>query len=356
MPSEADVKDQKSEFEIEFEKRAAEREARNAGITAPVTETSAADAKAAEDAAAKKAADEAAEKAKADADKKSAEEKVAAEAKAKEEAAKKAAEEPAWITALPEEHRAAARATLAAAAQRDKENAEKLARMGGQVNGLQKKYDGLLAQTRAKPADSKPANTGKPDDNTGKKPAESPDMAKFAEQFPEIHAAMEARMQDVRAKVDEAISKIDPIAKDAEQQRIQAGAAAIEAAHPGWEALAASEEFKGWFKTQPESLRALANSENAEDTIMVLDFFKAKHPEKGSSNTGQPADDAASKAAADKAAADALAAKRKQQLDDSVGAQGRQQSTATASPPEDFEAAFNFYARQREQREARASR
>lgn len=274
--------------------------------------------------------------------------------------------EPAWISKLPAEDQELARAdwkAKVAAEKKNAEDAEKLTRMSGQVNAYQKRHDALLKQVRegAPQTDGKTAVTAAAESTAAAAKAASAQATsfqwdKFAEQFPEIASAIETRFQDVKSKVEAVKAEIDPLAEDREERIRETGAAAIEAAHPQWTDTARSPEFKEWFSKQPVSLQGLASSENPEDTIMVLDFFKAstgKTTQAAATNAQTQTSEAAT-AAADQKAAD-LAAKRQKQLDDAVGVpSGRPRSEASASAPEDFAAAFNFFAAKRD-RERRAA-
>lgn len=326
-------------FEEEFARRAAEREGASSESAASSVDTPTT-----------KPSDEgkAAEGAAAAGGEKPAEKPAAAEKPAEKKP--EAPAEPAWIAALPKEHQDTARADWKARVEAERVANEKVARMGGQVNAYQRRHDTLLQENKAlkaKPAETKPAESGKAAET-----ADGFNMEEFKTRFPEIAQAIEARVQDVRAKVEAVKAEIDPLAQDRDQQIRDAGAAAIEAAHPGWVGTAKTPEFKEWFSKQAASLRSLASSENPEDTILVLDFFKATHPSETTStdNAQTQEAEAAGKVAADKAAAD-VAAKRKKQLDDAVGVpSGRPRSEATASAPDDYAAAFAFYAAEREKK------
>ncbi len=48
----------------------------------------------------------------------------------------------------------------------------------------------------------------------------------------------------------------------------------VEAAHPGWIQTVRTKEFAKWMSQQPDSVRRLAQSNQAQDAILMLDLYK----------------------------------------------------------------------------------
>lgn len=66
----------------------------------------------------------------------------------------------------------------------------------------------------------------------------------------------------------------------ARQRYYEAEVWKVNGAHPGWQETVAAEEFVSWMKKQPESVRRLADSNRAEDAILMLDLYKQHLKEK----------------------------------------------------------------------------
>lgn len=100
--------------------------------------------------------------------------------------------------------------------------------------------------------------------------------------------------------------------------------AALNAAHPDWQHWTNRQEFATWFKSQPQSMQELRASNKAKDAIVLLDAFKR--------------DLSAARSAAE---AERKEANRKR-LEQNV--EVRSAAPRISSPPNDFEAAFNWFA------------
>jgi hypothetical protein len=117
---------------------------------------------------------------------------------------------------------------------------------------------------------------------------------------------------------------------------------ALETKHPDWRDIARSEDFRDWLEVQPQNIQRLATSWDARETSVVLTLFKAEKVE----TTGQTAE-APPAAVETKPTADAATgARRSQQLDGGRDVRSRP-APAASGPPEDFDAAFAYYAEKR---------
>lgn len=185
----------------------------------------------------------------------------------------------------------------------------------GRVSALQKKVNELSS------AKTETANQAAP------QPGDE-GWDKFKDDFPEIAGAIEKRIADLDAKVGQATQPIQEMQRNA---YVQSQYAALQAAHPDWQDVAGSNEFRSWLSVQPPTIQALITSDDAADAAYLIGSYKALAPKK------VPGE------------ATAIKEQRKAQLQQATGVQ----SKATASPgvggaPDDFDGAFAFFAKQAE--------
>ena len=129
------------------------------------------------------------------------------------------------------------------------------------------------------------------------------------------------------------------LSEERQAQVIAAETQALEARHPDWRDIAQSQDFAQWLADQPRNIQGLAESWDARETSVVLTLFKSEKAEA----TGQTATPAAEQKP------DAATGKRRsQQLDGSRDTRSRP-APAASDAPEDFDAAFDFFQRKREQ-------
>jgi hypothetical protein len=56
--------------------------------------------------------------------------------------------------------------------------------------------------------------------------------------------------------------------------QVQQARAQVETAHPGWVSTVRSQDFRIWLALQPDSVKQLASTQQAQAAITVLDLFK----------------------------------------------------------------------------------
>lgn len=61
---------------------------------------------------------------------------------------------------------------------------------------------------------------------------------------------------------------------DREQQQNNTAIQQIESTHPDWRNLVRTKDYLDWMAAQPESVRSLANSNQAIDTMILIDLYK----------------------------------------------------------------------------------
>lgn len=203
-----------------------------------------------------------------------------------------------------------------------------------QINELQR------AQQEQKAA--KPTNEdGKPqsDDQQKTEMAESmgvDDWEEFKEDFPDMARAFEARLKadqqkqaQLERRVEELQSAVQPIQEQAHQQHLQSEFARLEARHENWREVVNAPQFREWLQSQNPGIQQLAESDSADDASALLDFFK------GSAGAGDADNDRASQHD-----------KRQSRLANAQTV-SRRGAAQKGGAPEDFDAAFEHYARKR---------
>jgi hypothetical protein len=92
----------------------------------------------------------------------------------------------------------------------------------------------------------------------------------------EREQALEQQRAATQAKLDQQRvaeqAKIERLQLEAERVKLEK--AKVEQAHPHWEQTVRSPRFSQWRNTQPASVKALANSDKAEDAVLMLDLYK----------------------------------------------------------------------------------
>lgn len=229
------------------------------------------------------------------------------------------------LASLPEAAQKAAQAAFDAAdaAEKRATTAEHDARsQAGRVAAFQRKYEEAAGK---KPVDVVKAATA---EQTAKWKA-------FAEQYPEVAEAMEARIAEANPGI---AANVEQMAKfvegEMQSRRLNEASEAVDAVHPGFAAVVKTKEFQTWQATS-QAYERLASSDDVEDAIALMDLWKLSRP------AAAPAPVVDPKIAADAAK---LAAKRGAQVEG-----GKAAVTGTAAPnaivdPNDPDQMWNFYA------------
>lgn len=113
---------------------------------------------------------------------------------------------------------------------------------------------------------------------------EDEDWIALKEDFPEMAAAVEKRLQvELDNRLNQALSqkmsaiegRLRPIEEINQQSRRMQEYAALEAAHPDYVDVVRSNEFKQWVQNQPQPVQQLYHSEAASDAAYLLSSYKA---------------------------------------------------------------------------------
>ena len=200
----------------------------------------------------------------------------------------------------------------------------------GRVSGLQRKIDELSRQQSGQQSGPRDADE-KPNGVSQSK------WDRFKVEFPEVAEAMEARVSALQEQLDQKIGQAqEPIRAMQERQALQSQYAALSAVHPDWQAAVKSSAFRTWVGQQPKAVQDMAlNSRDAREASWVLTQFKQ------AVGTARPAEQRAQMPASQSPLAEKRSQRRKQAAGISAG-----RSLATPSGvPDDYEAAFDYYAR-----------
>lgn len=167
----------------------------------------------------------------------------------------------------------------------------------------------------------------------------SEDWSAFQQDFPDIAKALNARFEQlgrIEERVNQRISSVEqsvqPMQEQAHQQYLADQTRALEARHSDWQQVVNAPAFQEWLQQQPQWMQSQMESDNADDASALLDFYKATSQQAGS-------DDRATAEQAERE-------KRTQRLAQSQTPQRRGVGPRQAVPDE-FEAAFNYYAKKR---------
>lgn len=201
----------------------------------------------------------------------------------------------------------------------------------GRLGAYQRKLNELEQQLEK----SKTATSGQDQGNDDQRQdmAESmgmEDWDSFAEDFPDMARAFEARLKADRQKqaqleqqIAEMRSAVEPIQQQAQETHLREQEDALTARHPDWREVVAAPAFAEWLNQQPESLRQLTNSNDAAEAAALLDLYRS---------TGAGADSRAD-----------THDKRQSRL---AAAQNvsRRGAAPKRDAPDDFESAFDHFA------------
>ena len=157
-----------------------------------------------------------------------------------------------------------------------------------------------------------------------------PEWESFKADFPEMSTAVEKRLAAMEKALAERVGQVaQPIQQMQREQYLRNQFAALEAAHPDYQTVAASDGFRSWLATQPPQVQQLIGSEDASEASWLLSTYKALT---GQARQGQ-------------SDVTALREKRKAQLQQSAGVPAKGSTNpSVGGAPDDYEAAFQFFA------------
>lgn len=186
-----------------------------------------------------------------------------------------------------------------------------------------------------------------------KAPAEEPTEAQKAldekvkqlrKDYGDIAEPLIELIEQQRSELTSVRSVVETMTEQQQAAVIATETRALEERHPDWRQIAQSPDFAGWLEVQPDNIQRLASSWDARETSVVLTLFKAEQV----GDQGQSPPPSPTPAATDerKAEAEATGARRSLQLEGGRDVRSRP-APAASGPPEDFDAAFAYYAEKR---------
>ena len=209
-----------------------------------------------------------------------------------------------------------------------KENNDKLSHQAksnaGRIGALQRKLNEFQATS--------PAGGVQPSATEVAEAMKTPEAwASFNEEYPDIHDAIESRLEMERSQNQETMNRaLQPLRAAEEERHVSNQYAALEAAHTDWKDVVNSESFVDWLQEQPNAIQQLSNSNDAFEASKLIDYYKMSLPREEAATTSTVT---------------SIQQKRAKQLEDSTGVKSKPGPGATGViPPDDFDAAFEMFA------------
>lgn len=172
--------------------------------------------------------------------------------------------------------------------------------------------------------------------NPGKKvskKAESEELKKLREEYPEIAAPLEAAFETQRQELEQLRSSVSHLSEERQTRFLAEQEQALNQAHPDWRDITGKSEFRQWAGSQPAFvqdalMRNASEIVNAAEASYIVDLYKK------SLSQQPPSTDGASK----------TNERRRRQLDSAAAVSSKGPGTP-ATAPDDFDAAFDYFAR-----------
>ena len=194
----------------------------------------------------------------------------------------------------------------------------------GRIGALQRKLNEFQATS--------PAGGATPSATEVAEAMKTPEAwASFNEEYPDIHDAIESRLEVERSQNQETMNRaLQPLRAAEEERHVNGQYAALEAAHTDWKDVVNSESFVDWLQEQPNAIQQLSNSNDAFEASKLIDYYKLSQPQEEIATTSTVT---------------SIQQKRAKQLEDSTGVKSKPGPGATGViPPDDFDTAFEMFA------------
>lgn len=157
-------------------------------------------------------------------------------------------------------------------------------------------------------------------------------MAKIAEDFPELAEVLQEELNSVVSSVRQELDQnLQPIRQREQETYYQMEEQRVAQTYPDFAEVVRSTDFQRWFSEQPEAVRQLASSPYAQDAIAVLDYYTGGARFKQQQAEPNPA-------------VNQVQARRQAAMERNVSVKNSAPAPVSDAP-DDFESAFNFYAR-----------
>lgn len=194
----------------------------------------------------------------------------------------------------------------------------------GRIGALQRKLNEFQSTS--------PAGGNQPSANEVAEAMKTPEAwASFNEEYPDIHDAIESRLEVERSQNQETMNRaLQPLRAAEEERHVSNQYAALEAAHTDWKDVVKSESFVDWLQEQPNAIQQLSNSNDAFEASKLIDYYKLSQPKEEIATTSTVT---------------SIQQKRAKQLEDAAGVRSKPGPGATGViPPDDFDTAFEMFA------------
>lgn len=186
-----------------------------------------------------------------------------------------------------------------------------------------------------------------PPQDAAKEEGDKSKWEQLKEEFPELAEAVDNRLASVNDTVRRATDAItqvsesvNPILERELGEALTEQYKALESKHDDWEDIVfgdGKDTYQAWLKDQPAPVQGLVRSQDARDAIFLLDAYKSSPVYRGGNG--------------ESSRVRGIKEKRKEQLRNSAGVVSRRVGhTPEAGLEDDFEAAFDFYSRQKEKK------
>jgi hypothetical protein len=209
----------------------------------------------------------------------------------------------------------------------------------GRVAALQRQISQLSSSEPRQPQDQ-----DQPDKDGGKPDSEAETKAErlkqLREDYPDLAGPILDLIDDAQREIKAVVGRVSPVIEASDVAAVEAQEKALAEKHPDWATIGASQDFAGWASSQPKTIRDLCSSFDAAEVSAALSLFKqerdaskAKEPDPAPGNDPKPQDQQRDD-------------RRDRQLQGARDRPSRAAPTA-AGAPDDFEAAFDHFAKRR---------
>ncbi len=222
-----------------------------------------------------------------------------------------------------------------------------------QIKELQEK----LEEARSKPASTDSAGDTPSGDDIKKAMSTDESWKAFSDQYPEIAQAIDARLKPTEARMNEAEAKTERAVEATDKLSREDNMKEVLAAHADFFQVVRHPVFGQWLDQQSTATQEKADSEDPSDAISLVDQFKGWVGRQTRTPAGQPAGEQAPSgegaqdtqpSGQDKASeADQLKARREKRLEQAASPTPSTASSTDAVPSDDFDAAFDAFARRK---------
>lgn len=246
-----------------------------------------------------------------------------------------------WAAALPEQK--AAWGALSKKAT-DLEHADRSNR--GRLSTLTRRLNDLEARERdAAPAAAAPDKKAPKDDkptDAKKTYLASDGWKKFKDEYPEVAAPLEGMVSEMRADSERMSRELSTLSTDRRDRAAGEQEHVLDTRHADWRDVTGAKAFGEWLQGQPAYVQDATrkNGESIKDGEEAADIvgrFKASSHFKPAATKAAGSDEPSN-----------LAQRRERQLKSASSVPSRGPGPASG-PPEDFDAAFDHYAKRRAQ-------